>query len=188
VTRDNDRSQVYAAEDACLAGTAFAESPGPTVLSAALNDAFTSRWWRSAVGEPARITFADNLGSGFYRHADRRIHLGRTARWLVAAHELAHMAAAHDRVRPPGAPAHDDRFCGWEVVVFGALFGTAASDLLAAGFRSFGITATMPPAAGVLDEPLWQRYVQRVERRGWRPPPIVIDDGSAATATPIPLG
>ena len=188
MTRDNDRSRVYIAEEACLAGTAFAEAPGQTALTAAIRDAFASPWWVATVGATARVTFADNSGTGFYRHGDHRIHLGRTARWLVAAHELAHMAAEHDRLRAVDAADHDGGFCGWEVVMFRALFGAAASDLLASGFRALGVSLTLPPAMTPLPEPaLWQRYVPGNRRGGWQRPLPAVAAATLATGDPIPL-
>jgi hypothetical protein len=189
MTRDNDRRRVYIAEEACLAGTAFAEAPGQTALTVALRDVFRSPWWVATVGATARVTFADNSGSGFYRHGERRIHLGRTTRWLVAAHELAHMAAEHDRLRAVEAAAHDEGFCGWEVVIFRVLFGAAASDLLASGFRALGVSHTLPPATRPLPEPaLWQRYVPGNRRGGWQRPQPAVPAATLATGDPIPLG
>lgn len=189
MTRDHDRRQVYIAEDASLVDTAFTDAPGADVLADALSEVFRTPWWNAIVGVSARVTFADNQGTGFYRHGELRIHLGRTARWLVAAHELAHMAAAHDACRPHDGPAHDDRFCGWEVVAFDALFGAQTSDLLAGSFRSMGIGVVLPLSDVPLPRPpIWDRYVHRDVRGGWQPP------GPAATATlgdderdPIPL-
>jgi hypothetical protein len=175
VKRDLSRRQVYIAEEASLAGTAFMRAPGATVLSAAIDEVAASTWWSSAVGVSPVVTFADNQGSGFYRHADRRIHLGRSARWLVAAHELSHMAASHADAGTTGSLPHGDQFCWWEVTMFRALFGEAAARLLHAGFTSLGLALAIPSLdVPPPSTPIWGRYVDTVEYGGWqapRPPP-----------------
>ena len=187
--RDRSRQQVYMAEESCLADSGLVRRPGQAVLTAALDALFATRWWTGAVGRTPTVTFADNQGSGFYRHAESRIHLGRTARWLVAAHELAHMARCHAPPHDPGSRAHDEHFCGWEVVVFAAVFGPVAADLLAASFRSMGLPVMLPALDAELpDPPVWRHYIESVERCGWRPPLAGTVTTRAAPAGPIVLG
>jgi hypothetical protein len=138
--RDDARSRVYAAEDACFAETLVSEALGMAGVSSLADHLFTDPWWvttvdRSPTIEPtrreARHSYADS--------ARLVIRLDLTAEnCAVLAHEAAHIAAAVLFPDRPLAP-HGPEFRSVMADVTRLLCGPVAADRLVRSYADHGL-------------------------------------------------
>jgi len=141
--RDDARSRVYAAEDACFAETLYSETLGMAGVASLADRLFTDRWWVANVDryptiEPTRVesrhSYADSEGLV--------IRLDLTAEnCAVLGHEAAHIAAAVLFPDRPLAP-HGPEFRAVMADVTRLLCGPAAADRLVRSYRDHGLDLT----------------------------------------------
>ncbi|NNE95757.1 MAG: hypothetical protein HKN24_06980 [Acidimicrobiales bacterium] len=166
--RDEQRRQVYAAEDLAGEGTALSEPRTVEFLTRSTEALCRGRWWRVDLGCGA-VDIALNRSEqrSYFSPLTRVISLSPQACDLgTLTHELAH-AAAFDT--DGYEPLHGPHFRTLHVQVRRAMLGTrCAADLLAV-YRQFGLATmnaqSVVPSGSVLPTEL---YLQ--ERIAGRPP------------------
>ncbi len=154
MTRDSDRSRVYAAEDLVFDETLFTEPLGATGIVEMARLIAADPWWL-AEGIEFRVTPARRES----HHSSARVTAGvarirlslRQEDAATLAHELAHLVATHRG----GRTGHGPLFRAAELDVVAVVCGTAASARLARAFADDGL-AIAPR--------LWQAPADRGER------------------------
>lgn len=169
--RDDARSRVYAAEDACFAETLYCEALGMAGVSSLADHLFTDRWWVANVARYPTVEPTRRESRHSYADADRLvIRLDLTAEnCAVLAHESAHIAAAALFRDGPLAP-HGPEFRAVMADVTRLLCGPAAADRLVRSYRDHGLDTparTWPEPTTGHDRGIYGRW--RLERTSPRP-------------------
>jgi hypothetical protein len=138
--RDDARSRVYAAEDACFAETLFTEALGMAGVSSLADHLFTDPWWAANVDRYPAIEPTRREARHSYADSARLvIRLDLTAKnCAVLGHEAAHIAAAVLFGDRPLAP-HGPGFRAVMADVTRLLCGPVAAGRLVRSYRDHGL-------------------------------------------------
>lgn len=136
--RDNDRSQVYAAEDLSAELTILAEPRPIEELQQVALDLCASPWWgHNFDSVPVRVAQNRSDQQSYFTAATRTISLSPIAQDLnTLIHELAH-AACFDLGE--AGPIHGPRFRGVHVRVRAAVTGARSGADLHELYQQFGL-------------------------------------------------
>ena len=151
---DRHRQAVYDLEDVAFGGTIFDEPMAFAEAADLVRSFCADRWWiETGLPVPDVAPTRRDSGQSFARCGDDpSIHLSPVGCTVATiAHELAHVVAR--RTGPGDEPDHGAAFRRADVVLAGALMGTAAAERLAATFTGAGLdlgpalAAASPPRA-----------------------------------------
>jgi hypothetical protein len=138
--RDDARSRVYAAEDACFAETLYSEALGLPGVSGLADHLFTDGWWVANVDRYPTIEPTRRESRHSYADSARLvIRLDLTAEnCAVLGHESAHIATGVLFRGRPLAP-HGPEFRVVMADVTRLLCGPVAADRLFRSYRDHGL-------------------------------------------------
>lgn len=143
-TRDNERRQVYCAEDLCAEGTVFVQPRSIEYLQNLVDQLIASPWWTAHLrAEPVSVRENRSGRRSFYSHDRRLISLSpRSLDLNTLCHELAHVAAFDLGVL---GPAHGPGFRSLHVLIRRVTLGAQCADDLAEVYAQFGLSVTSAP-------------------------------------------
>jgi hypothetical protein len=170
--RDEARSRVYAAEDACFAETLYSEALGMAGVSSLADHLCTDPWWVATVDRYPTIEPTRRESRHSYADSARLvIRLDLTAEnCAVLGHEAAHIAAAVLFPDHPLAP-HGPEFRAVMADVTRLLCGPVAADRLVRSYADHGLDVaarTWPEPTTTHERGIYGRW--RLERTITRPP------------------
>lgn len=143
--RDQQRRQVYAAEDLASESTVLAENQPLEGLETLVAAAVASSWWVGAGGRrPVEVVVNRSRQRSYWDPVRRKLSLSPLAMNVATVtHELAHALVTD--TGSPGWCAHGAEFRGAHVLVRSLAFGDRCGTDLAEVYGQFGLAVDQSP-------------------------------------------